>query len=148
MINKTRRIRKDVQSILRDDYRSYQIQLSTLPDRIKTEQQRMIAIKSSLTPKSGGGSGNSQQEKSTALIVEIEQLKNSLRIAKREVTLINKILDSLTEQERTALEIMDINREPMAINTLCEALGMEKSGAYDIYDTALDRFGKAYFGTR
>lgn len=149
MTNQTRRIRMDVQRVLRDDYHSYLIQLGTLPERIETERQRLTSIKSSLTPKSGsGGSGNSRQEKDTAILAGIEQLKSSLRIAKREVALIGKILDSLTEQERTALEIMDINREPMAINALCDTLGLEKTGAYDVYDTALDKFGKAYYGSR
>lgn len=150
MINRTRKLRQDVQRLLREDYNERKQQLTTLPERIKTERARLTSIRSASAESQAvrGGGGNVRLERDTAIIVEIDRLEAELEVAKLEIKTIDRILDSLTAIERRTVELMDLDRHKGAMDRLCEELSFEKSKVYDIYDTALDTIGVLYYTRR
>lgn len=150
MINRTRRLRADVQRLLREDYNERKQQLTTLPERIATERARLFSIRSASAESEAvrGGGGNVRQERDTAIIVEIDRLEAELELAKLEIKTIDRILDTLTAIERRTVELMDLDRHKGAMDRLCAELNFEKSKVYDIYDTALDKIGTLYYTRR
>ena len=147
MINRVRKMRSDTQRVLREDYNERKLQLETLPERIAMEKARQTAIRSASSESMMvKGGGNVRQERDTAAIVEIDRLKAEFNLARREVALIEKILATLTETERRCVELMDINRQQGAADRLAEELNYDKSMVYDIYNTALDKIARLYWG--
>lgn len=147
MINRTRKLRQDVQRLLREDYPQRKEQLETLPLRIATERSRLTAIRSSSAESmmiSGGG--NVRQERDTAILVEIDRLTAELELARLEIQTVDMILGTLTSEERRIVDIMDLSRQRGGLDKLCEELSCEKSRIYDIYNTALDKIAKLYWG--
>lgn len=149
MINRTRKLRQDVQRLLREDYNERKSQLTTLPERIATERSRLTAIRSSSAESMmSHGGGNVRQERDTAILVEIDRLTAELEVARREVKTIDRILGTLSKEELRTVELMDLSRQIGAMDRLCEELRYEKSKVYNIYDNALDRIARLYFGQR
>lgn len=147
MINRVRKMRSDTQRVLREDYPERKLQLETLPERIATERARQTSIRSASSESMMvKGGGNARQERDIAAIVEIDRLKAELAVAKREVAVIDKILATLTETERRCVELMDLNRQHGAADRLAEELAYDKSMVYDIYNTALDKISRLYWG--
>lgn len=149
MINRTRKLRQDVQRLLREDYPQRKEQLETLPLRIATERSRLTAIRSSSAESmmiSGGG--NVRQERDTAILVEIDRLTAELDTARLEIQTIDRILEALSPHELRTVETMDLHRQPGGLDRLCEELHVEKSKAYSIYDSALDKIARLYWGHR
>lgn len=147
MINRTRRLRQDVQRLLREDYHQRKEQLETLPLRIATERSRLTSIRSASAESmiiSGGG--NVRQERDTSILVEIDRLTGELETARLEVKTIDTILGKLSREERRIVDVMDLNRQRGGLDQLCEELSCEKSRIYDIYNTALDRIARLYWG--
>lgn len=147
MINRVRKMRSDIQRVLREDYPQRKAQLEILPERIATERARQTSIRSaSAESMMIKGGGNARQERDVCAIVEIDRLKAEYNLAKREVAVIDRILATLTETEYRCIEIMDLNRQKGALERLCSELGYEKSAVYDTYNTALDKVYKLYWG--
>ena len=146
MINRTRKLRQDTQRLLREDYPERKAQLETLPERIATERARQTAIRSASAESMMIRGSNARQERDVAAIVEIDRLKAELAVARREVGVIDKILATLTETERRCVELMDLSRQKGAVDRLCSELGYEKSAVYDVYNTALDKISRLYWG--
>ena len=147
MINRTKKLRQDVQRLLREDYPERKLQLTLLPERIATERARLTSIRSAST-ESGmqHGGGNIRQERDTAILVEIDRLKAELKTAEKEVDVINKILGVLSKEELRCIDLMDLNRQDSAIERLCLELKYEKSRVYNTYNDALERIGRLYWG--
>ena len=147
MINRVRKMRSDIQRVLREDYPQRKAQLEILPERIATERSRQTSIRSASTESMMiKGGGNARQERDIAAIVEIDRLKAEYNLAKREVAVIEKILATLTDTERRCIEQMDFNRQKGAVDRLSEELGYDRSVVYDIYNTALDKVYRLYWG--
>ena len=147
MINRVRKMRSDTQRILREDYNERKLQLETLPERIAMEKARQTSIRTASSESMMvKGGGNVRQERDTAAIVEIDRLKAEYNLARREVALIDKILATLNETERRCVELMDLNRQQGAADRLSEELNYDKSMVYDIYNTALDKIARLYWG--
>lgn len=147
MINRTKKLRQDVQRLLREDYNQRKEQLRTLPERIATEQARLTSIRSASAESAMlHGGGNVRQERDTAILVEIERLTVELDLARLEVQTIDRILEVLSTQERRCVELMDLNRQRNAVDRLCTELCFERAKIYDIHDTALDHFARLYWG--
>lgn len=149
MINRTRKLRQDVQRLLREDYLQRKAQLETLPLRIATERSRLTAIRSSSAESMmSPGGGNVRQERDTSIIVEIDRLKAELNTAKLEVRTIDRILQALSPHELRTVEVMDLYRQAGGLDRLCEELHVEKSKVYNIHDCALDTIASLYWGKR
>ena len=147
MTNRVRKMRSDIQRVLREDYPARKHQLEILPERISAVQSMRTAIRSaSAESNMVKGGGNVRQERDTAAIVEIDRLKAELDVAKKEIKAIDMILATLTETERRCVYLMDLNRQQGAIDLLCQELGYEKSAVYDVYNTALDKIYRLYWG--
>ena len=147
MTNRVRKMRSDIQRVLREDYPARKHQLEILPERISAVQSMRTAIRSaSAESNMVKGGGNVRQERDTAAIVEIDRLKAELDVAKKEIKAIDMILATLTETERRCVYLMDLNRQQGAIDLLCQELGYEKSAVYDVYNTALDKIYSLYWG--
>ena len=147
MINRTRRLRQDVQRLLREDYRQCKEQLETLPLRIATERSRLTSIRSaSAESMMISGGGNVRQERDTSILVEIDRLTGELETARMEVKTIDTILGKLSKEERKIVDVMDLDRQRGGLDRLCEELCCEKSRIYDIYNTALDKIARLYWG--
>lgn len=149
MINRTRKLRQDVQRLLREDYNQRKTQLETLPQRIATERARLTSIRSASGESSMiHGGGNVRQERDTAILVEIDRLTAELEVARLEIRTIDRILENLTPTERRTVEVMDICRTKGAVDQLSEELGYERSRLYDVYDSALDKIAMLYFAPK
>ncbi len=149
MINRTRKLRQDVQRLLREDYPQRKAQLETLPLRIETERSRLTAIRSASAESTMiSGGGNVRQERDTSIIVEIDRLSAELKTAKLELKTIDRIFEELSTEQLRTVELMDLSRQNGALNRLCEELHCEKSKVYDIYNTALDTIARLYFGQK
>lgn len=147
MINRTRKLRQDTQRLLREDYNERTAQLQLLPERIATERARLTSIRSASAESSMvHGGGNVRQERDTAILTEIDRLQAELKVAAREIRTLDRIITTLTDQERRCVELMDLSRQQGAMDRLCAELGYEKSKVYDIYDTALDKIARLYWG--
>lgn len=145
MINERTELRRKVQRLLRENYPARKHQLEILPDRIRTEEARLTAIRSSVAESTGGGQSD-RQERDIAIMVTIGQLKHELTAAKFDVATIEKILGTLDPEERRCVELFDLERQPGALDRLCEELHREKSMVYDVYNTARDKIARLYWG--
>lgn len=146
MINRTRKLRQDVQRLLREDYLQRKEQLETLPLRIATERSRLTAIRSASAESTMiSGGGNVRQERDTAILVEIDRLTGELETARLEVKTIDTILGKLSKEERRIVDVIDLDRQRGGLDRLCEELCCEKSRIYDIYNTALNKIACLYW---
>lgn len=149
MINRTRKLRQDVQRLLREDYNQRKEQLHTLPERIATERARLTSIRSASAESAMlHGGGNVRQERDATILVEIDRLTAELKLARLEVSTVDRILESLDEQSRRIVEQLDIYHIKGAVERLCKEMGYERSRFYDLYDNALDKIAALYFAQR
>lgn len=147
MFDRKRAYRQITRGVL-GEYTTMKNQLITLPERIAAENARLTAIRSSSAesvPVSGTGA-NSRQERDTAIIAERDRLESRLEEIKLEISSIEKALACLDAMERRTIELMDIQRQPQAIDRLCVEFGYEKTKVYRIHDSALDKFSMLYSG--
>ena len=147
MINRARKLRRDVQILLREDYLESKERIRIIPERIATERARLTSIRSAT---SDAGTvhteENSRQERDTAAIVTIDKLEADLDVAKREIKVIDGILSQLDPRERRCVELMDLSRQKGAVERLSEEFGYDRSVVYDIYNCALDKIARLYWG--
>lgn len=144
MINERTELRRKVQRLLRENYPARKHQLEILPDRIRTEEARLTAIRSSVAESTGGGLSD-RQERDIAIMVTIGQLKAELTAAKMDVATIERILKTLSSEEYRCVELCYLEQRPGAIEQLCEELYREKSSVYDILNTARDKIALLYW---
>ena len=146
MSDKAKQSRKDVQRLLREDYLECKSMIETLPERIRTEKERLTSIRSSLAGSSRHGNAADRQERDTAIIAAVDQMKADLNVARLEVSVIDKIMKSLTDSERRCVMLFDLNRQRGAVDQLCEELSYDRSMIYEIYNGALDKIYRLYWG--
>ena len=147
MINRTKKLRQDVQRLLREDYPENKERLRIIPERIATERARMTSIRAASSESSMvRGGGNVRQERDTTAIVTIDRLKADLTVAQKEIRVIDSILDKLDPRERRCVELMDLNRQQGAVDRLADEFGYDRSRVYDIYNDALDKIARLYWG--
>ena len=79
-------------------------------------------------------------------IVETERLKSNLDVAENLVGLIERGLDSLSEEERVVLERFYISDLPKNMTHLKGELGYEERSLYRLRDRALKKFTLAMYG--
>ena len=144
MINERTELRRKVQRLLRENYPARKHQMEILPDRIRTEEARLTAIRSSVAESTSGGQSD-RQERDIAIMVTIGQLKAELTAAKFDVATIERILKTLSPEEYRCVELCYLEQRPGAIEQLCEELYREKSSVYDILNTARDKIALLYW---
>lgn len=129
------------------NYEARQSAAESIPERIKMLELEASAIKAGAgdgMPKAHGD--NKSEAQLIGNIAKREELKGNLEITRREISLTEKGLDVLTEEEKRVLYIFFVNRPARHIELLCEELHVEKSKLYTLKDEALRKFTLACYG--
>lgn len=121
--------------------------LKNIPEKIKILEMRYGALRSSQTDAQPVSGGISRRENDLLCnIAERDALKLDLEIVRREVALMERALQSLSETEQLVLDRAYINRRKNYIDQLCEELGYEKSQIYRIRETSLEGLARKLLG--
>lgn len=121
--------------------------LKNIPEKIKILEMRYSALRSSRTDAQPVSGGISRWENDLLCnIAERDALKLDLEIVRREVALMERALQSLSETEQLVLDRAYINRRKNYIDQLCEELGYEKSQIYRIRETSLEGLARKLLG--
>lgn len=124
-----------------DDLRRYkQMKIGILnsKDKIRLISSAASSPKGSLNPIKNQNFINA--------LVEKEKLNSNIKSAQKLIKLIERGLDSLTDEERSLLEKFYMSDCPSNIRHLCEEFGYEQRSLYRRRDRALARFTLAMYG--
>lgn len=149
MYDRSRAYRQITRGVL-GEYPVLKAKIRTLPARIETETLRLTSIRSALSdPTAASGAGtNIRQERDTAIIAERDRLSAELKLAEQDLKCIESALALLNEKERRIVELMDIRRQPGAVDRLCQEMNYSRSMIYNIHDGAIDKVSLAYNGCK
>ena len=133
-----------------NDLRNYERRLQSLQntaEKIRALREQMLSIRGGISdsaPVQGGSS--SAQDRMIDCIAEIERLGHTRAATARLVRLVERGLDSLSEQDRRVLELFYIHRSPGHVERLMDELHLEQAQVYRVKDAALYRFTAAVYG--
>jgi hypothetical protein len=130
------------------NYEAKKLSLETMAEQIKLLEYEFTGLRSATTDgmPSSGSNTNRREEMLVGNIAKREELKRNYKIAKGEVTVTEKALAILSEQEQRILYIFFINRPAGHAQLLCEELFVEKTKLYHMKDEALKKFTRACYG--
>lgn len=130
------------------NYEAKKLSLETIAEQIKLLESEFTGIRAATTDGTpvAGGNTNKREEMLVGNIAKREELKRNYKIAKGEVTVTEKALEILTEQEKRILYLFFINRPAGHAQQLCEELFVEKTKLYKMKDEALKKFTRACYG--
>lgn len=129
------------------NYEAHKLALESLPKEIRRLESSFAGIRSATTdgtPISGGG--NTREDSMLSNIVHRDELKRRLKEARLWVSMVDKALAVLDDEEQLVLDRFYIHRTKGAVEALCESLNLEKSAVYDRRDKALRHFTLALYG--
>lgn len=130
------------------DYTAQQASLENLKEEIARLESEACSIKSATsdgTPVKGGGSG--REDRLLSNIVRREEHKAMLNRAKLAVSMVDRGLSVLSQDEKRLLEVMYITCEKGRVNRLMDELGLaEESSLYKRVNKALQHFTVAMYG--
>lgn len=129
------------------NYEAHKQALECLPKEIRRLESAYTGIRSATTdgtPVSGGGS--TREDSMLSNIVHRDELKRRLKEARLWVSMVDKALAVLDDEEKLVLDRFYIHRTKNSAGELCERLNLEKSAVYDRRDKALRRFTIALYG--
>lgn len=118
-----------------------------IPKEIKRLESSFAGIRSAATdgtPVSGGGSN--REDVMLSNIVHRDELKRRLKEAWLWVSMVDKALGALSDEERLLLDKFYIHPAKGNVGELCERLNVEQSTVYRKRDNALKRFTIALYG--
>jgi DNA-directed RNA polymerase specialized sigma subunit len=121
--------------------------LKNIPEKIRVLEIRFQSVKgasSDSTPVQGGGSH--MEDAMLDNIVERERLKILYQADSRMVKLVEKGLQSLSEEEKTVLDLFYINRSKNYLDELSKRLGYEQAQIYRLKGNALYKFTVTMYG--
>ena len=122
--------------------------VDNLTEQIEMLNDRFTAIRSATTDGTPVQGGN-ENKREVMLINNIEtreELQNNLDIVKHEISITEKGLNALSEDEKRILTLFYINRTRGYIDRLCEELFISKTELYRQKDEALKHFTKVCYG--
>ena len=129
------------------NYEAHKQALECLTKEIRRLESAYTGIRSATTdgtPISGGG--NAREDSMLSNIVHRDELKRRLKEARLWVSMVDKALAVLDDEEQLVLDRFYIHRTKGAVEALCESLNLEKSAVYDRRDKALRHFTLALYG--
>ena len=129
------------------NYEAHREALENIPKEISRLASAYAGIRSATTdgtPISGGG--NTREDSMLSNIVHRDELKRRLKEARLWVSMVDKALAVLDDEEQLVLDRFYIHRAKGAVEALCECLNLEKSAVYDRRDKALRHFTLALYG--
>lgn len=130
------------------NYEAYKLALESLPKEIKRLESSFAGIRSATTdgtPVSGGG-GSTRADAMLSNIVHRDELKRRLKEARLWVSMVDKALAILTDEERLVLDRFYTHPAKGNVGELCERLHVEQSTVYRKRENALRRFTIALYG--
>lgn len=128
-------------------YEAHRLALESIPDEMKRLGSVYTGIRSAAadsTPVSGGGS--TREDSMLSNIVHRDELKRRLKEARLWVSMVDRALGVLSDEERLVLDQFYIHRTKTSVADLCEHFHIEKSTVYDRRDKALRIFTIALYG--
>lgn len=130
------------------DYTAQKAALQNLPEEIKRLESEACSIKSATadgTPVKGGGSG--REDRLLSNIVKREEHKAMLKRAQLAVSMVDRGLAVLSQEERHILDVMYIVREKGYIARLMQDYGLaDERSVYKKADKALLHFTISMYG--
>lgn len=129
------------------NYEAHRQSLSSIPQEIKRLESVCSGIRSATTdsiPVSGGGS--TREDVLLSNIVHRDELKRRLKEARLWVSMVDKALAVLTDDEKLVLDRFYIHQAKGNVSELCERLNVEQATVYRKRDSALRRFTIALYG--
>lgn len=121
--------------------------IRSIPEEIRMYEEAFNGIRSASadsTPVAGGGS--TREDMMLSNIVKREELKTALKQARRAVSIVDRGLATLTEEERLLLDRFYIHPAKGNVERVCTDLGIEKASVYRRRDAALQHFTIALYG--
>lgn len=112
--------------------------------RLEADACALQGVATDQTPVRGGG--GRREEALINNFVQRQELALSLAQVQRWLTMADRGLLALTEEERLVLKRLYLSPEKGALERLCSELGMEQSSVYRKRDQALERFTIALYG--
>ena len=128
-------------------YRCMRQALVNLPEEIERLEEEARSIRSvppDMTPVKSGGTR--REEMLMDNMVQRQELAWSLEQVKRWLSVCERGLKALTEEEQLILRRMYLCPEQGSLNRLCSELGVEQSSVYRRRDEALQHFTMALYG--
>ncbi|MBQ6430826.1 MAG: DUF1492 domain-containing protein [Oscillospiraceae bacterium] len=128
-------------------YEAHLASLTSIPEEISRLESAACSIRSATadgTAVSGGG--NKREDMLLSNIVLREELERKLEQAKLWVSVVERSLGVLDDEERRVLDLMYIHRQPGSVERLCSELCCEKPTVYRRRDAALHKFTVALYG--
>lgn len=129
------------------NYEAHREALESIPKEIKRLESSYAGIRSATTdstPVSGGGS--TREDVMLSNIVHRDELKRRLKEARLWVSMVDKALGVLSDEERQVLDKFYIHQSKGSVDDLCGRLNIERATAYRRRDNALRRFTIALYG--
>lgn len=130
------------------DYSAQKVAVINLQAEIVRLESEACSIKSATadgTPVKGGGSG--REDRLLSNIVRREEHKAMLKRAKLAVSMVERGLDVLSQEDHHILDTMYITREKGYVDKLMDEFGLlEESSLYKRANKALHRFTIAMYG--
>lgn len=128
-------------------YKTLRQSLDNIADKINYLENDLSSIRgasTSSTPTTGGSS--KREDYLINNIVTRERLKLNYDTSEKLLNIIDKGLNSLTDDERLVLEYFYIDRPTKHIERLSEKLHIERSQVYLLKDKALHKFTISMYG--
>lgn len=131
------------------DYTAQKASLENIPEEISRLESEAYSIKSATadgTPVKGGGSG--REDRLLSNIARRGELDLMLDRAKKSVSIVERGLNVLNQEERHILDVMYIYREKGYVNRLMTEYNLaEESSLYKKANKALLHFTIAMYGS-
>lgn len=128
-------------------YETHKAALESIPEEIARLESAACSIRSATadgTAVSGGG--NKREDMLLSNIVLREELDRQLEQARAWVSVVDRSLAVLDDEERRILDLMYIHRRSGSVEQLCSELNIEQASVYRRRDVALYRFTIALYG--
>ena len=130
------------------DYPLQKAAMETIPLELKRLELESTAIAAAQTESVGRGSGNGRENRMIYNIIQRQELKRNLEIARQAVAFVEHGLSALLPEEIEALERIYLRPEKNVIEQLREEWDMaEKRSVYKRLDKMLYRLTLAMYGT-
>ena len=122
------------------NYNGYKVKIANLQERIRVLKEISNQGVSYDGVRVDSGFRNNVENNLITRIGKVEELERILKITEAHVTVIERALDNLTEDERKVLTAIYINRQYCAYDKLAEELNIGRSNVYKIKAAALKVF--------